>query len=399
MRGRRTRALIRARALCATGLCLQLYAAIARAQSIDSTHAHLALAILYDITAYSQDHTSVEQVGDLAAVGRVRTDRAMLDGAFTTPVKWKYLIAVDYNGVRNKSRPAFTINDFSLTFPLGKGVDLGLGRQKEGVTSEVTASTRTLVFTERPASLTSIFPARSDGVRLIGGDVRTGRWSVGWFNRAKLESGPTPAGGNDYAGRIFFARFGDGNKDSATVLHVGASAAWNGAVNDSLRFRARPEDNEAPYFIDTKNFPSDGAATFGLEGIAQRHSVSFISELLVTHADVVPAPSSTFVGWYGEVSWRPLGEPRTYDPAVGTLSRVKQRKHHDAFEIGARFSHSDFSSGSLDGGVFDRASLAASWFSRWSTRVDLGYGFGILTRDAATGHTHFIITRLQWELL
>jgi phosphate-selective porin OprO/OprP len=240
----------------------------------------------------------------------------------------------------------------------------------------------------------------------MGGQPANGRWSVGWFNRHPLASGPTPAGGNDFAGRVFFARggatdekSGDKSHDSTAVVHLGATAAWSGAVNDSLRFRAKPEVNSAPNFVDTKSFPSHGAATLGLDALAQRRNVSLISEVLVTRASVVHRAPGTFLGYYAEASWRPTGEPRGYDASRGTFGRVKQRAQRGAFEVGARFSHTDLSSGTLDGGVFDRVSGVASWYSRWSTRLDVGYGFGTLTRDGATGRTHFFIMRAQWELL
>jgi phosphate-selective porin len=366
----------------------------AHGQASDSALARLSVAVLWDVSGVGQDAANRSQLGTIPAVGAVRQDRVTVSGVVRFPSPWSYLFTADYDGLKRAKKTVFTVNDLALLVPLGVNATLSVGRQKEGVMEQMMSSTRAISLAERPTPPTAFIPTRNDGIRIVAGQAQHGRWSLGWFNSFHAANVPKPSGWNQLAGRGFVT---GGDIDSSSIVQVGISMQWISAPNGVLRFRAKPETNEAPDVVDTHSFNSHGATTLGLEVVAQRGGWSFVSEALATSASEVDSSSVSFGGYYAEVSWRPGHEVRTYDAANGILGPVHLRKDHSAWELATRFSHTDLSSRNIDGGVFDRASLVASWYARRSIRLVADYGYGVLNRGGIVGRMQFATGRVQWE--
>ena len=365
-------------------------------QGSDSALAHLSLVVMYDASAFAQDTVSERQVDAIPTTGRFRMVRVYVSGLVKVQRAWRYLISVDVVELLPETTKPFSINDLAVIVPVGGGMELAVGRQKEGITEQMMASSRALALTERPAPVTAFVPTRNDGVRLIGGDARHGRWSVGWLNPEIAAAGPMLSGANEFAGRVFFAPTDE--DEGKRLVQVGGSARWKGAPNGSLRFRTRPETNSAPDFPDTKSFDARGATTLGVDALVQRGAVSVVVEALLTDVERRDSTSLNFRGYYVEASWRPAGESRAYDAKNGALGRVRLRDQRPAWEISGRASHTNLSSEDVDGGVFDRASAALSWRTSRSLLMVLEYGYGTLERGGSVGHTQFVTARVQWEL-
>jgi phosphate-selective porin OprO and OprP len=372
-----------------------LSAAPALGQASDSALVHLSLAIMYDASTFRQDTVSTRQVGSLPPVGYVRMNRIILSGVVKVQRAWRYLLAVDYNGLSRGATNTFSINDLAIIVPIA-GVELAVGRQKEGITEQHMVGSRSLSMTERPAPLTAFVPTRDDGVRLIGGSARHGRWSVGWFNPEIATAGTMAKGANVYAGRVFFAPTDE--NDGGRLAQVGGSVRWSGAPDAAHRFRSRPEDYEAPDFPDTKSFDAHGATMLGLDVLVQRRSLSVQAEGYLTRVGRPDSASLAFQGYYLEAAWRPRGEARSHDARNGALGRVQLRDQRPAWELAVRASHLDLTSKDVGGGVLDRLSAAASWRTSRSLLLELQYGYGLLDKAGGTGHTQFLTVRTQWEL-
>jgi phosphate-selective porin OprO/OprP len=69
-----------------------------------------------------------------------------------------------------------------------------------------------------------------------------------------------------------------------------------------------------------------------------------------------------------------------------------------AIEVLLRLSYTDLTAGTLEGGKFWRLTPMANWYLSDEIRLELGYGFGVLTRFGTTGATHFFQSRLQLQL-
>jgi phosphate-selective porin len=372
--------------------------ALARAggQASDSSLVRLGVAVLYDASFFGQDTSNHHQLGTIPAVGAVRMDRLIISGVVRSPAPWSYLFSADYDGIRRDKHTAFTVNDLAVIVPFGGNTTLSVGRQKEGVMVQMMASTREIPVAERPAPLTAFVPTRNDGVRIAMGQAQHGRWSLGWFNPYLTTKGPIPSGSNQLVGRGFVTS--GATDDDSSIVQIGMSAQWIGAPNGVSRFRTKPETDEAPDVVDTHSFNSTAVATFGLEIVAQRRGWSLTAEAVTTGTIQVDSGAVRFGGYYAEVSWRPGHQPRVYDAANGFLGRVQLRDHHDAWELAARFSHTDLSSRNIDGGVFDRTSVVASWYAPRSFRLVADYGYGVLHRGGLVGQMQFATGRVQWEL-
>jgi phosphate-selective porin len=356
--------------------------------------ARLAFALLYDVTTFTQDAESQTQVGTLATTGRFRTDRLIVSGALGRSRRLTYLAAVDFNGLEHSGEAALSVNDLALTIPLGTFADLAIGKQKEGVTQQMLASSRGLPFTERPAPITAFFPTRSKGIRLNGVvPHRHAGWSLGAFSDALFES--SPSGVNQVTARVFDAPLL--SADSSRIAQVALNGRWTDDRRGKLRFRAKPEVNEAPDFVDTGEIPASGAVTADLETVLQRGAVSFVAEVLGTHVFDGTGPAARLFSYSAELSWRPGGESRAYEPAMGVLGRVRLG-HRTAWELATRFSHTDLTDHAVDGGMLNQPSVAVGWYGPQNLRAELDYAYAVLNRGGGVGRTQLLTMRLQWEL-
>lgn len=361
----------------------------------------LQIAFLYDLNVYGQRAASVAQVGPLAKTGRVRTDRIILEGTLGHAREpWRYLFSVDYDGLQADVSTAFTMNDLALSIPLGRGAWVSLGRQKEGISEEMLASTRTLPHVERSAAVLAFIPTRNDGVRLWGTIATTsagrGGWTIGLFNSCLFNGLSPAANGEQVSGRVFWAPFV--SADTVHVIQLALSGRWTDDQDGTLRFRAKPEVDEAPDFANTGRIPSSGATLGDASVLMQQGSISLTAEALPVHVRAAQPRSLSFGGSYVELAWRPRGEPRSYDEETGSLGRVRLERHRFAIEIGVRYTNADLSNGAVDGGVFDRTSAGVTWYGPYNLRAQLDYGYALLNKGGVVGRTNLLTTRFQWEV-
>lgn len=355
--------------------------------------------MLYDVSAFHQDSASRSQVGDLPAVARIRQDRVILDGRLGRARPWRYLLNADYNGLRPGEKTAFTLNDLTLSIPLGPTAWLALGRQKEFISEEMIASTRILPHAERSAAVLAFIPTRNDGVR-VWGTVATssrgrGGWTIGVFNDFLFNGLSFAAGGEQVSGRVFWAPFV--SDDTLHVVQLALNGRWTDAQDGTIQFKSRPEVNEAPTFVNTGKTPASSAALGDASLLVQQGGVSLAAEVLPVHVSGVQPRALTFGGDYAELAWRPRGEPRVYEEETGSLGRVRLGAHRVAVEIGLRYSHVDLTDQTVDGGVFNRSSLGVTVYGPYSLRAQVDYGYATLNKDGGVGRTQLVTARVQWE--
>jgi phosphate-selective porin OprO and OprP len=362
--------------------------------------ARLEIAVLYDVSGFRQDSASVSQVGAVPTVGQVRQDRIIIEGKIGRRHPWRYLFNADYDQLRANLKTGFTLNDLALSIPLGSVAWLTAGRQKEGISEEMLASTRTLSHVERSAGLLAFIPTRNDGLRLWGTVTTTSRgrggWTLGVYNNALFNGLSLAANGEQIAGRAFWAPFV--SADTLHVVQLALNGRWTDDRNGTLSFKAKPEVFEAPDFVRTGSVDTWGAALGDAGLLLQQGSVSLTAEALPVRVMGAEPRALTFSGNYVELAWRPRGEPRAYDEETGSLGRVRLGRHRVAVELGARYTHVDLSDRSVDGGVFDRSSVGATVYGPHELKLQIDYGYGVLNKGGVVGHTHLLTTRFQWEV-
>jgi phosphate-selective porin len=358
----------------------------------------LAGALVVDASAFGQDGPSESLVGDVPDVGRFRFVRGILSGAINLRRPWDYLVSVDATGLYADHEPVLTVNDLALTIPVGGHGHVAVGRQKEGVTEQMMAPSRGIDFAERAAPVTVFVPTRNDGIRLWGSipDAHGG-WSAGIFNDALFNGLSLRASGYQAAGRVFYAPIV--SADSNRALQFALDARWSQSKKGTLDYKTKPENNEAPNFVNTKSFAASSGLTGDAELMVVHDNLSFTAEALPTQAMSAADGTLTFFAYYAALSWRPGGEVRPYAEVDGTLGRVQMGNRRFAWEIAARFSHTNLTDGSQDGGVLNIPSLAVGIYGPSWSRVLLDYGFSRLARAGMTGRASLVTLRFQWELL
>lgn len=69
-----------------------------------------------------------------------------------------------------------------------------------------------------------------------------------------------------------------------------------------------------------------------------------------------------------------------------------------AWELVCRFSYSDLDDQGVQGGKFWRITPMVNWHMTDNIRLELTYGYGVLDRFGMEGGTHFLGTRIQFQL-
>ena len=66
--------------------------------------------------------------------------------------------------------------------------------------------------------------------------------------------------------------------------------------------------------------------------------------------------------------------------------------------LAARYSSIDLTSGTIDGGQFERLGRASPGIQTNTSIIKFNYGYGRLERGGIVGHTDFYQLRLQFQL-
>lgn len=263
--------------------------------------------------------------------------------------------------------------------------NLQVGFMKEPVSLEELTSDLYTTFIERGLP-NALAPSYDHGVMLFNAyeDGRFCWWAGDFWDGP---GSPAPIQHNLTA-RITGAPILD--RESSTLLHLGASVSDRSPESETDQFRARPEAPFVPRLVDTGVFGVDSERIVGLEGAFVRGPFSVQGEWLQVSCDDhpdAPGPSPTFRGWYAFVSWFATGESRPY--RNGAFQRIRPKSNFDgkgggwgALEVAARYSVLDLDDDGIAGGVADDVTLGANWYLNpsahvsanyvWSDRHDLG---------------------------
>jgi phosphate-selective porin OprO/OprP len=365
----------------------------------------LHLTVMEDGAFFSQNATSVDQVGQLVSTGEFRLNRMELDGQLTAPIPWSFEVNANYNGTeQNNGEENWTISDLWIAVPIGSVATVTVGEQEEGVGMERLSHGEDLSFMERSTMSEAYKKSHALGVRFAGTAAHDRiTWSAGWFNNWLTDGLSFDESGNSYSGRVTgLVLDEDGGR---RLLHLGVSANYSQAQSGAIQVRSRPEVRQAPYFVDTDSFPASHTTGFGAELAAVSGPVTIAAEYTLDDISAPDSGNPSFSGWYVTASWVPTGETRPYDRTRGYFGRLEPNAPFSfknggigAWELAARYSWIDLTSKSIEGGKFDRWSGALSWYPEKLWRFEFDYGYGRLQRFGTTGLTRFYQLRLQFEI-
>jgi phosphate-selective porin len=296
----------------------------------------LSLVPILDYNYFSQDDQSFAQVKTQKNQWDLRTFRIMLSGTFKWRVPLTYFASFEIKGKDHVTRSddsklGWTDLNFATAIPkLGR---IFFGKVKEPWVYEMVGDAANLQQEERV--LNPFFVSRNIGVRVQNTFAHSRMsWAGGWFNDWWVVGDSYASSGNTFSGRFTGLPYWEG--DAAHYVHLGISARYNGADNDEMQFRGRPESNVSSYYVDSGVFPATHANEYGVEGIWGNGPFLVTTEYV--HAAVHSPQTGTpaFQGGYVTVSYVLTGEHRPYDRSVAYARRVMPASRWGAWEIFTR---------------------------------------------------------------
>ena len=363
----------------------------------------LTLSGLYDFASFVQDTNSVDQVGELPSRDEWRAERVLLGGALKFRRPWTYLLGANFNGIESDNNH-FTWMDIRVDVPFGRTGRIKIGRQKVGVSQEWMMPGLDWIFMERSTMNNSFVPQRNVGIQVTSQfwDDR-GAWSAGWFNDWFVSQRSLSDGANQYSARLNLILV-DRDKGS-TLLQFAVAEFYKQATSGAMQFRSRPEVNQSPYFIDTGSFVADHSATTQMEAMLMTGPAQIFGELSLTPVTSPESGDPFFWGGYVGASYFLTGERRSFNRRDGYYGPFRpnspfnfRTRGSGAWEVAGRYSFTNLTSGTVDGGEIGRATASVAWYPTRNWRFEFNYGFGSLAKQGVTGGFHAFQSRLQWSM-
>jgi phosphate-selective porin OprO/OprP len=355
----------------------------------------------------SQDGNSETQVGDLSDFegGEIRAARFGVVGTLNFTRPWRYTVfAMTHTfdkGFNVDTTDEFSWGDYRLDIPLPAALTLSVGKQKEPISIERQMGLTYLPMQERAAFIDALLPSRNHGVVLSGAAASDNvSWAVGAFNNW-IDSGEsfsdTPdvlVGRVTWAPKIF--------QNESNLFHVGLGLRHSDIKQD-LSVRRQPEFNKAPRFVDTESFSPNDQMTYNLEAYWRNGPYMLGFEYVGTDVDAPLSGDPFLSGYYLTGTWALTGEMRAYRKRSGTfnplpVARPVSQGGWGAVELAFRYSNTDLTDGTLDGGEMDIYSLGVNWWFTRSTHLSLNYRHVSLDRSAIQGDSSGLNARIMLML-
>jgi phosphate-selective porin len=344
---------------------------------------------MLDVTAFSQDATSVGQLGTIEPAFEWREARFSADGrlrCFAEP--WVYSVAVDFNGFDLPSGQRFGLSDFWVEVPLHRWVGhLVIGVQKQPFSLEELVSGADLVFMER--ALAPFQVGDWPGL-VLANDAFDGRltWAAGVFAQSSGET----AGAARVTGLPVY-------EGQAALLQVGLGGRYLSFPGGAAHYKGRPATHVGPYWVDTGKFTAGGAWQLDAQLLGIWGPLSLQAELIRTWTLSSEAGDPALAGGYVQASWFPTGEALRFSRAHADHGAVLPIRPWGAVELAARWYRTDLDGGSLHGGKLNGLQLGASWYLLEAMfRLEVNYGRVWLERYGVTGHGGVWGFRLQFQI-
>lgn len=353
----------------------------------------------FDTMFGDADEDAVATVGSgLEDGSQMRRARLSLQGKLYDrfEFKWEY----DFADKDGKTR----IIDLYAGI-LGRGAlpNLRIGHFREPFGLEALSSANELVFMERGLPF-ALVPFRNVGLQLAR-PVLAERmtWAAGLFRETSDQVFGQADGAWAATGRVTALPWCTEKKDH--LIHLGLAASRRAPPDDAVQFKAKPEANLAPDWLDTTKLADvDSVTLLGAELAVLLDRLSLQGELV--QADVARGngnDDADFSGWYALAAWTLTGEPRRYDAATGTLRSPKpaaslfaESGGTGAWELAVRLSTLDLEDGAVAGGELTDLTLGLNWYVNPVMRVALNAIRADLDRSPADGGAKLLEMRVQF---
>jgi phosphate-selective porin OprO/OprP len=368
---------------------------------------NLGFAFLLDHNSLGQDANSITQVGKVDPATEFRGERIVLTGNllfFKNP--WKYMFSANFNGLdAPQGKKTFDFIDWSIDIPLSQKAGwITVGKQKEGVGHEYLMPGTQSQFMERGMGAPMLIRQRNIGIRYSNSILEQRMtYTIGFFNNYWETGKSFSDNGSQVTARVSYLPVYESDRK---LMHVAVGFRHTGATEGKLSYKAKPEANTAPSYINTGSFDAKGANTIMLEWIGVNGPVTVVGEYMNASVNSSSKGNPNLSYFQIGGSWFATGENRRYNRMGGHLGKLVPKRNFKfrngsgpgAIELGSRFTRTDANSQGLTGGTFSRFTMALGWFPNAHFRYEINYGRGRLDKDGIVGKTNFWQLRAQFEL-
>jgi phosphate-selective porin OprO/OprP len=280
-----------------------------------------------------------------------------------------------------------------------------LGLFKAPLSLESLESSSATTFMEIGSPVSAFAPGYKLGAQL-GGPLFGKRATLygGWFADAQdYESGDATESNSRLVGRVTWLPILNAPHERVHLLHVGASGGPMFASGDGFQYRSRPENNIAPYLVDTGLIAGEKALIVGAEAAWLNGPFSLQGEFLQAIGDREDDDNNfQFGGFYVYGSWFITGESKRYDRDRGIFKGIEPRRRFSfrdrswgAWELAARYSHLDLTDGDVRGGVMNIVSGDLTCYLSKFNRIMLGCAYAEVDETEQAGDMLMVQSRLQ----
>ena len=255
-----------------------------------------------------------------------------------------------------------------------------------------------LPMQERSAVADALLPSRNHGVVLSGAAASDNvSWAAGAFNNWIDSDESFSDTSNQLVGRVTWAPAVFQNESN--LLHVGLGLRHSD-TKQPLRARRTPEFNKAPLYIDTGTFSADDQTTYNLEAYWRNGPYMLGFEYIGADFNSPQSGNPFLSGYHVTGSWAVTGETRAYRKRSGTfdplpVARQVNQGGWGAVELASRYSNTDLSDGTLDGGEMDILSLGVNWWFTRSANLSVNYRYITLDRFGIQGDSSGLNARIS----
>ena len=327
-----------------------------RLQSADGSHKlKMGGRLQNDWVWHTGDDELIDVVGPLEDGTELRRVRLYMAGVVQSMTEFK--LQVDFAGGKVAMKDVF----------VGvKGLPV-LGNVKVGHIYEPFG------MEEQTSDLHTTFIERS----LIGVERNTGfradskvgpvAWGAGVFRDADGTALSQGDGEYNYTARVTYPPVL--SDDGRRVVHLGVAGSYRNPPDNTVRFRTRPENHLAPYYVDTGELDTKKSKFLGAEAALVAGSFSLQGEYTGVNLEGDGMSDSFHQGYYVYGTWMLTGEHRPYSHSKGTFGRVVPKNAYDrdggpgAWELALRFSKIDLndSDAGILGGELQDITAGLTW--------------------------------------
>lgn len=197
--------------------------------------------------------------------------------------------------------------------------------------------------------------------------------------------------------------------DGQRLLHFGVSLSTRNPKAGTVRYKSRPEARFVDYLVDTDDIDAGRIVLIGAEAVALAGPIHIQAEVIQSRLDGTDWGTLGFWGYYVEAGWFITGEHRSYDPTLGTFSRMIpnttyqggvgglfRKKKGGALEVVGRISSIDLNDGEFRGGKLKDFSAGLNWYLSPTSIVKLNY---INSSVQDRGRVNILLLRYQYRPL